>query len=246
MAPAVVIGFLFTLGATFVATALLVRTAFGRVPHSITFLPVPLVLYDLWISAWFVFEVLRQFVLTSMTPPSALRLVAFVFLVAGLLSVGFLYGCVSVVHQFLGGNTTRRVRRIAKYVALAYAALLVVGWSSYHFNAQGGLFTLLRRVLGQASFPLALGSWIWLLVGARRLTDGLWRARVLALARVSVALFSLVFAVAVVRDRLEALGPAVPLVLDVLLALSYTLVTVVWVESFERSARRRPPHQAMP
>ncbi len=246
MALTVILGLIFTLAATFVSLALFVRTAFGRVPHAITFLPVPLVLYNLWMAAWFVFECLRQFVLTAMTPPSALRLVAFVFLAAALFSIGCLYGCVSVVHQFLGGRTTRRVRRGAKHLALVYSALLIVGWSTYHFQADSTLFTWLRRVLGDATFPLAVASWVWLLVGARSLGDAPWRASVEKLARAYVVLFSVMLVLAALRDRLGAVGPALPLVVDVFLVLAYTLITVLWVESVERAAHRASPHQAMP
>jgi hypothetical protein len=238
VALTVVLGLLFVLAATFVSMALLVRTGFGRVPHAITFLPVPLVLYNLWVSAWFVFECLRQFLLTAMTPASALRLVAFVFLAAALFSVGFLYGCISVVHQLVGGRAARRVRRGAKHVALAFGALLVVGWSAYHFRAQSELLTALRRILSHSVFPLALASWVWLLAGARSLADAPWRARVEALARAYVGLFSVMVVIAAVRDRLQAFSPLVPLVVDVFLVLSYTLITVLWVESVQE--KRRP------
>jgi hypothetical protein len=245
VALTVVFGLAFTLAASFVSMALLVRTSFGRVPHAITFLPVPLVLYNAWMSTWFVFECLRQFALTAMTPASALRLVAFVLLVTSLLSVGFLYGCVSVVHQFLGGTLARRVRRGAKYVAIAYAALVVVGWSAYHFNADPALFTRLRTGLRVVEFPLTLGAWFWLLRGAEALTEGVWRAKVQQLARHYLALFAAVLVTALVRDRLEAAGPAIPLVIDVFLALGYTLLSVLWVESVQEP-RRPPAHQPMP
>jgi hypothetical protein len=179
----VVFGLVFTLAASFVSMALLVRTSFGRVPHTIRFLPAPLVLFDAWMSAWFVFECLRQFALTSMTPATALRLVAFVFLVAALLSVSFIYACISVVHQVLGGQTSRRLRRGAKHLALVYSALLIVGWSAYHFNADSGLFTRLRSMLAMAGMPLALASWLWLLKGAESLEDAAWRAKVQRLGR---------------------------------------------------------------
>jgi hypothetical protein len=246
VALTVILGLAFTLAATFVSMALFVRTSFGRVPHAITLLPVPLVLYNLWMSAWFVFECLRQFVLTAMTPGSALRMVAFVFLVAALCSVACLYGCVSVVHQFLGGQATRRVRRGARYLALAWSAMLIVGWSAYHFHADSGLFTTMRGWLGHAAFPLALGSWIWLLAGARRLTDTSWRASVEKLARAYVGLFSMMFVFSVVRGRMEAAAPPLPLVIDVFLVLAYTLVTVRWVESIQRAARSGSRHPAIP
>jgi hypothetical protein len=242
----VILGLLFTLAATFVSMALLVRTAFGHVPHAITFLPVPLVFYSLWMSARFADACLRQFVLTTMTPASAMRLVAFVFLAAALFAVGCLYGCVSVVHQLLGGRTARRVRRGAKHVALLYAALLILGWSAYQFQASTLLFTPARAVLGVAFWPLALAAWVWLLIGARSLADAPWRASVERLARAYVALFGVMTVFAAVRDRLWAASPAVPLVVDVFLVLTYTLVTVLWVESAERSAHRASPHQAMP
>jgi hypothetical protein len=229
----VVFGLVFSLAATFVSMALLVRTSFGRVPHAISFLPAPLVLYNAWMSAWFVFECLRQFAMTAMTPPSALRLVAFVFLVASLLSVAFLYGCISVVHQSLGGKVTRRVRRGAKHLALLYGALLIVGWSAYHFNAESALFSRLRSPLSAAVFPLALASWVWLARGAARIAETAWRAKVRQLARRYIVLFSIVAVTGLARDRLEALGPAVPLVIDVSMVLAYTLVTVLWVESVQ-------------
>jgi hypothetical protein len=241
-----VLGLVFTFAATFVAMALLVRTAFGHVPHAITFLPVPLVLYNLWMSARFVDACLRQFVVTSMSPASAMRVLAFVFLAAALFAVGCLYGCVSVVHQLLGGQTALRVRRGAKHLALLYAALLVIGWSAYQFQASTALFTPLRLVLAVVSCPLALSAWIWLLVGARSLPDAPWRAAVVRLAGYYVALFSVMTVLAVARDRLWAASPALPLVVDVFLVLAYTLITVLWIESAERSAHRASPHQAMP
>ena len=244
----VILGLVFTLAAAFVSMALLVRTSFGRVPHAITFLPAPLVLYNLWMSAWFVFECLRQFALTAMTPASALRLVAFVFLVAGLLAVAFLYGCVSVVHQFLGGKTSRLVRRGAKHLSLLYGGLLIVGWSAYHFNADSTLFSALRRALAIAEFPLALGAWVWLWMGARSLAEASWRGQVERLATVYVGLFSVMLAFAVLRDRFAAAGPLLPLMVDVAFVLAYTMATVFWVEAVQKAARppRPQPHQAIP
>ncbi len=239
MAATVILGLLLALGATFVSMALLVRTGFGRGPHAISLLPVPLVLYCLWASAWFAFEFLRQFLLTAFTPGTSLRMVAFVFLAAALFMVGFLYGCVAVVHQFLGGTTARRVRAVARCVAPTFSALLVVGWSGYHYNGDAALFTLLRRILGYTGFPLALGAWVWLLLGARAIPDAPWRARVVTLARACAAFFSVVALAAAGRDRLEAVAPVLPLAIDVFLVLAYTLITVLWVESVEKAAHAR-------
>jgi hypothetical protein len=236
---AVILGLLFTLAATFVSMALLVRTGFGRVP-GITLVPAPLVLYCLWMSAWFVFENLRQFLLTSISPATGLRLVAFVFLIAALLLVGFVYGCLSVVHQLLGSVASRWFRRVARVVAPAFAALLIMGWSGYHFNGDAALLTLLRRILGYSAFPLALAAWVWLLIGARGIPDAPWRARVITLSRAYVALFAFVALASAVRDRLEAVTPPLALMVDVALVLAYTLITVLWVESVERGARRPP------
>jgi hypothetical protein len=236
VAAAVILGLLFTLGAAFVSMALLVRTGFGRAP-AITLVPAPLVLYCLWTSAWFLFENVRQFLLTSISPATGLRLVAFVFLAAALLLVGFVYACVSVVNQLLGGAASRRVRRVARVVAPAFAALLVMGWSGYHFNGDVALLTLLRRILGYTAFPLTLAAWVWLLIGGRGIPDASWRARVITLSRAYVALFAIVALTSAVRDRLEAVTPPLPLIIDVALVLAYTLITVLWVESVERSVR---------
>lgn len=247
MALTVILGLLIALAATFVSVALFVRTGLGRVPHAISFLPVPLVLYDLWMSAWFTDACLRQFVVTAMTPAKAMRLLAVVFLGEALFAVGFLYGCVSVVHQLLGGKPARRVRRAAKYVALVYAALLVVGWSAYHFQASTVLLSPLRRLLGAAAAPLALAAWVWLLLGARALPEAAWRAMVVRLARAYVGLFAAMILFAAARDWLRAASPVLPLAGDGAFVLAYTLVTVVWVERVERAAHRRPSsHQAMP
>jgi hypothetical protein len=233
----VILGLLFTLAATFVSTALLVRTGFGRAAHPISLLPAPLVLYCLWMSAWFVFENLRQFLLTAVSPVTALRLVAFVFLVAALLLVAFVYGCFSVVDQLLESTASRRVRRVARVVAPAFAALLIMGWSGYHFNGDTALLTLLRRILGYSAFPLALAAWVWLLIGARRIPDPPWRARVITLSRAYVALFAVVALTSALRNRLDAVSPPLPLIVDIGLVLAYSLITVLWVESVERSAR---------
>ena len=237
MSATVILGLLFTLAATFVSMALLVRTGFGRVARAITLVPAPLVLYCLWMSAWFAFEILRQFLLTSISPTTGLRLVAFIFLVAALLLVGFVYSCLSVVDQLLGSAASRRVRRVGRVVAPAFVALLIMGWSGYHFNGDAALLTLLRRILGYTAFPLALAAWVWLLIGARGVTDAAWRARVISLSRAYVALFAVVAFASAVRDRLAAVTPPLPLIVDVALVLAYTLITVLWVESVERGAR---------
>jgi hypothetical protein len=233
----VILGLLFTLGATFVSMALLVRTGFGRGPHAISLLPTPLVLYCLWVSAWFVFENVRQFLLTAISPGTGLRLVAFVLVAASLLLVAFVYSCVSVVHQLCGSLASRRVRGVARVVAPAFAAFLIMGWSGYHFSGDTALLSLLRRILGYAALPLTLAAWVWLLFDARGIPDASWRARVIALSRAYVALFAVVAVASAVRDRLEAVTPALPLIVDVALVLTYTLITVVWVESVERTAR---------
>ncbi len=237
MAATVILGLLFTLGATFVSMALLVRTGFGRGPHAISLLPVPLVLYCLWVSAWFVFENMRQFLLTAISPGTGLRLVALVLVAAALLLVAFVYSCASVVHQLRGSLASRRVRGVARVVAPAFAALLIMGWSGYQFSGDTALLSLLRRILGFAALPLTLTAWVWLLFDARGIPDASWRTRVITLSRAYVALFAIVVVASAVRDRLDAVTPSLPLIVDVALVLAYTLVTVVWVESVERGAR---------
>jgi hypothetical protein len=198
---------------------------------------VPLVLYCLWLSAWFVFENFRQFLLTSISPGTGMRIVAFIFLVAALLLVGFLYSCLAAVHQFLEGKASRVVRRVARVVAPLFAALLIMGWSGYHYNGDTALFTLLRRIQGRATFPIALAAWVWLLLGARAIQGVAWRRRVVVLARAYVALFAVILLASVARGRLDAVTPIVPLAADVFLALAYALITVLWVEPVERAAR---------
>jgi hypothetical protein len=237
VAATVILGLLFTMGATFVSMALLVRTGFGRGPHAMSLLPAPLVLYCLWVSAWFVFENVRQFLLTAISPGTGLRLVAFVLVAASLLLVAFVYSCVSVVHQLRGSLASRRVRGVARVVAPAFAALLIIGWSGYYFNGDTALLSLLRRILGYAALPLTLAAWVWLHFGARGIPDASWRVRVITLSRAYVALFAIVVVVSAVRDRLDAVTPALPLIVDVALVLAYTLITVLWVESVERAAR---------
>ena len=241
MAFASVLGLFVSLAATFLSIALFVRTWFGKVPHAISYLPVPLVLYNLWMSARFTDVCLRQFVLTAITPPAAMRLLAFVFLGEAMFTVGFLYGCVSVVHQLVGGRTARRVRLGAKYVALAFGALLVVGWSAYHFQVSSKLFPPTLDALALIAPPAAAGAWTWLLLGVGALPDADWRARVRVLARGYVALFAVVLVLAALRSRLWAASPVVPLAVDGALVLAYTLFTVVWVESVQRSARVASP-----
>jgi hypothetical protein len=184
-----------------------------------------------------VFENLRQFLLTSISPVTGLRLVAFVFLAASLLLVGFVYSCLAAVHQLLGGAALRRIRGVARVIAPVSAAFLIMGWSGYHFNGNAALLTLMRRILGYSAFPIALAAWLWLLIGARGIGDAPWRARVITLSRAYVPLFAVIALASAVRDRLQAVTPPLPLILDVALVLAYTLITVVWVESVERTDR---------
>ncbi len=59
----------------------------------------------------------------------------------------------------------------------------------------------------------------------------------ITLSRAYVALFAVVVVASAVRDRLDAVTPSLPLIVDVALVLAYTLITVLWVESVERPAR---------
>ncbi len=115
-----------------------------------------------------------------------------------------------------------------------------MGWSGYHFNGDTALLTLLRRILGYSAFPLALAAWVWLLIGARSIPDAPWRARVITLSRAYVAFFAVVALASAVRDRLEAVTPPLPLMVDVALVLAYALITVLWVESVETGPRPYP------
>ena len=240
-AATVILGLLFTLGATFVSMALLVRTGFGRGPHAITLLPAPLVLYCLWVSAWFVFEFLRQFLLTAITPATALRLVAFVFLAAALLS-----GRLPLRVRLRGAPVSRRNGRAAgsrasrECVAPTFSALLIVGLERVSLqrrrrpvHARCAAFWATRRFRSRSA------AWVWLLMGARGIPDAPWRARV---DHAGARLRGVVLGRGA-RRRPCGTGwrrstPALPLAVDVFLVLAYTLITVLWVESVEKAARR--------
>ena len=88
---------------------------------------------------------------------------------------------------------------------------------------------------------------MWRRIAEVNCADAAWRSKVRQLALRYVALFSVMFAAAMVRDRVEAIGSALPLAFDVCLVLAYTLVTVLWVESVQdRGPRRRRAHHAIP
>ena len=90
---------------------------------------------------------------------------AFVLVAASLLLVAFVYSCVSVVHQLLGSLASRRVRRVARVVAPAFAALRH-GLERVSVQRRHGSSVAAAQGLGYAALPLTLAAWVWLLFGA--------------------------------------------------------------------------------
>ncbi|HEY3383686.1 MAG TPA: hypothetical protein VGK32_18125 [Vicinamibacterales bacterium] len=244
MALVAILGLVLAVVGALSALALLVHGWLTRSPRAVGHVSLSVLCYNLWLAAWFLFECLRLWVLTQMEPVTALRLVAFLLLNASLLSIGWLYAWIAATDEALPSRPGRIARRLALVGGLGTAALLVVGWSAYHFNSDGVLFILLRRVIGLTVYPVALVVAIQMQRKAPLMQHAEWRRALGMLARFYVPLFAVLFVFALFRDRLGAISPILPLALDATLDIVYTTFTVLWVVRLDAHALVRDPHDA--
>ena len=225
-----VIGLVVSAGCAVFAAALFVRLRFTRVASGVANLPLPLFFYHLWMGAWFVFECLRQFLMTSVAPPTSLRLAAVVLLFASFCCLAWVYDAISVVHQFIANRASRRVRRGARHAALLCGALLIFSWSAFHYGDDSSLFILMRGTLGMAALPLALGAWVWLFMNVRARASGEWRDALLLLTRGYLGLFGAMFVLTLARPFLGGRLAIVPAAADIVIELVYAIGTAWWIE----------------
>ncbi len=228
----------------------------GRPRPGLAGLPIPLGFYSLWMVCWFAFACQQQFLMTRVSPATALKMAAVVLLLGGVCCTAWLYGCFVVLHQLFPGPAARRARRGARHAALVFVAMLIAGWGAFQLTGDTVLFVVLRSLQGLVAFPLAGLVWVWMLVGGGRQADPSGGARD-TLAAGYLGLCTVAFILGLVRSRLGALSPAVPATLDILAEGVYVIGTVSWVELWwkrhagtrpdaPRAASADPPRQAVP
>lgn len=223
-------GLVLSAAAAVYSATLFVRLRFTRLTPGVAHLPFPLTFFGFWMTSWFAVEALRQFVMTRLAPPTAMRLAALVMFFASLFCLAWAYGAVSVVHQFIGNRMSRRIRRGARHASLTFAALLVVAWSAFQYNSDASLFIVLRGMLGMTAVPFTLAAWAWLLVTVQGTAAGPRRDALLLLVRGYLYLFGGLFVLTTVRPFFGGRLAIIPPMLDLVAEALYVIGTAWWIE----------------
>lgn len=227
MEHAPVLGLILALVLGLISLTLVARLPRGEALGGLMWLPITLLLYNLWIAAFLVTNYFQDRM--PVQPRLASRSGGAWALVVVGLGIAWLYAHVTQLRAFLGAEPSPRPTRIARLVSVGLAALFV---SSATLSAWSGNSVFLRAVVvlgGAALFPGALIASVWFLFRARRLQDADWGRRFSHLGLAYVGLFGALFVLSVFWSRLNALSPGLPVALDASLELLYNVVAIVWV-----------------
>lgn len=212
-----------------VSLALIARLPQQDAPRGVRWLPVTLLLYNLWVVGFLAAGYFNDHVVPqappALTPPLAdtwrLALVA--------LSLAWLYAHVAQVQAFLGIAPAPLVRRRVRVTFAVPGVALLGSWFFSMWTGERVLFHVLGSFIAVAVFPAALVASVFLFVRSRRLEDVAWRTRLSVLALSYVALFTCLFALWIFWGRLGAVSRELPVALDAILELLYNVVAIVWV-----------------
>ena len=223
-----VLGLILALVLGLVSLALVARLPQRDVPPGLTWLPITLLLYNLWVAGFLITNYLQDRVLpvpSRLAPPLgdawALALLA--------LALAWLYAHVAQLHAFLGADPTRRARRIARYVFAGLSVVLISSWIVSAWSASDAFLRVVVALTGAAVFPAALVASLWFVFRSRRLRDAAWRRRLSGLGVAYVALFGGLFVLSILWSRLAAVSRGLPVALDAFLELLYNVVAIAWV-----------------
>ena len=233
-----VLGLILALALGLVSLALVARLPQQGAPPGVAWLPITLLLYNLWVAAFLTASYLQDHVRPQATSPLTAPLVEAWTVTLLALALAWLYAHVAQLRALLGIATTLHGSRVVRYALPGLGAVLVAGWLLSSWTANWVLFHYLVSFVGAAIFPAALVASLVFFLRSRRLEDVAWRARLSSLALAYVGLFTCLFALSVVWSRLAAASPWFPVALDAFLELLYNVVAIVWVTRLDTRLRR--------
>lgn len=228
MEHAPVLGLILTLILGLISLTLVARLPRRDAPSGLTWLPITLLLYNVWVAAFLITIYLQE-----PRPPAGSALVPplgdawAVALVA--LGLAWLYAHVAQLSAFLWGQPPPRALRIARSVSVGLVLALVSSGTLSAWSGSATFFRVVVSLTGVAIFPVALVASLWFLSRARRLHDSDWRRRLSGLGLTYVALFGALFMLSILWSRLAAVSRGLPVAIDTCLELLYNVVAIVWV-----------------
>lgn len=227
------LGLILALALGLVSLTLVARLTQRNAPAGVTWLPIALLLYNLWIAGFLVTAYLQDRVVPQPALIDAMRLVLLALILA------WLYAHVTQLQAFVPILSVRGVRAV-RYVLAAAAGTLIAGWCLSLVTGNRAVLLPLAWIVRMAVFPAALVASLLFVVAARRLADQAWRARFSSLGAAYVGLFACVSALSSGWSGLAAAAPELPAALDVMLELLYNIVAIVWVTRMMRWLEQSP------
>lgn len=222
-----VLGLFLSLALGMVSLASLARLPEREASRGVGWLPITLLLYNLWVAAFLATAYLEDRAGASTTFSDAARLAQLG------LALAWLSSHATLLNAFVPSASARGLRATHRTIALT-ACLLVAGWGVSSATGNREFLLPLALVVRVAVFPAALVASGLFLLRSRDSTDPAWRARFSAFGWANVALFSCLLALSMAWSRLAAIDPDLPVALDVLLELLYNAVAVLWVIGLTR------------
>jgi DNA-binding CsgD family transcriptional regulator len=241
-----VLGLILALSLGLISLALVARLPQRDARDGVAWLPITLLLYNLWVIGFLTTGYLEDHVFPQAASRMARSLVEGARLAVATLAVAWLHAHIAQLYAFLGMVPTSRARRAARSTRVVLGVLLVLGWVGSSWSGDGVLFLHLVSGVSVAVFPAALAATLYFFVRLRHLEDIAWRRRLSTLALAYAFLFACLFALAMFWGPLSVISRGLPTALDALLELLYNVVAVVWVMRLniwlkETSAAQSPP-----
>jgi DNA-binding CsgD family transcriptional regulator len=233
MAHVVILGLVLTLVAGLFSFAVLTRRVNGAPSRLPATIPIPLLLYNVWIAAWLASQYLARYVFPKPSQGTALLFTSMSGPILSILSLGWLASHFVLIDEFVGTIPSRRAAHTVRWLAAGLAGLIVVGW----VMAAGGigmvtLGAATRHLVSHGIFLAALAGCVVLYFGAKVQQDEGIRRALTVLAGIYGALFAAIAALVLVGWP-YALAPREILVAsDIGLELAYNVLTVAWISRF--------------
>lgn len=241
-----VLGLILALALGLVSLTLVARLPHGNAPRGVSWLPVTLLVYNLWVAGFLAIGYLRDRVLTQPTSPLAPPRVDGWALALLALALAWLYCHVAQLLAFLGIAPTSAARRRAWRTLAGTGVVLALAWFLSMRSGDAVFFRYLVSLGSVAVFPAAFVASLSFLLKSRRLEDVEWRARLSSLALAYVALFACLSGLSIAWGRLSAVSRELPLAIDAVLELAYNVVAIVWVTRLRTWLDRAPEVRRAP
>jgi DNA-binding CsgD family transcriptional regulator len=233
MLHVVILGLVLTLVVGLLSFAVLTRRLHGAPSRLPSTIPIPLLLYNVWIAAWLVSQYLTEYAFPTLSPATSVLLATTSRSILSIISLAWLVSHFVLIDGFVGTTASQRAARTVRWLATGLAGLIAVGWvlSVGHIGTIA-LGRATRHWVASGIFPAALAGCVVLHVGVRTQMDARIRRAVALLAWMYGVLFAALALLVLVGWRYKLASPEVLLASDIVLEMAYNLMTVVWISRF--------------